>query len=65
VNADRSRLTLQADAADEEAIRQLLLRIGPDLGQLDPHAKVSALKCASNASEPLRRALTPFNAAFF
>lgn len=61
---DHRQLRLKAGAVEEEQIRQLLLRIGPDLEQLESHAKVSAVQCKGPFSAALRKALSPFNAGF-
>ena len=64
LSADGRQLSIRASAPAEEAIQQLLLRIGPDLTQLDAHARVTQLHCTGAASQALRKTLTRFNATF-
>lgn len=64
LSVDGSQFSIRASAAAESAIQQLLMRIGPDLTQLDPHVRMTRLLCTGAASPALRRALTRFNATF-
>ncbi len=64
LSPDGQQFSIRASAQAETAIQQLLLRIGPDLTQLDAHTRVTRLQCTGAASPVLRKALTRFNATF-
>ncbi len=64
LSADGRQLSIRTSAQAEADIQQLLLRIGPDLTQLDAHARVTRLQCTGAASPVLRKALTRYNATF-
>lgn len=55
---------LRVRAEDEEALRQLLLRIGPDLGVLSGQSQLMGVDCQGPMSDLLRRALVPFKPRF-
>ncbi|MGE0143688.1 MAG: hypothetical protein AB7I19_11205 [Planctomycetota bacterium] len=59
-----SRMSLTVHAQHEEAIRQMLLRIGPSLEHLAAHTSISRLACDGVISEALRKALAGFGAVF-
>ncbi len=64
LSADGQQLSIRASAQAEVDIQLLLLRIGPDLTQLDAHAHVTRLLCTGAASQALRSTLARFNATF-
>lgn len=64
LSADGSQFSIRTSASAEAAIQQLLLRIGPDLTQLDGCARVTRLACTGAVSQALRSTLTRFNASF-
>jgi hypothetical protein len=64
LSGDGRKFTIHSSAPDEGALQQLLLRIGPDLAQLDAHAHVTRLQCVGAASPLLRKTLSRFNATF-
>lgn len=61
---DSSKVALRVRAQNEEAIRQMLLRIGPSLELLASHTTISRLECRGTISDALRKTLSGFDAVF-
>lgn len=62
--ADNLTFSIRCAAPMEEPLRQMLLRIGPDLAQLEANADLTRLHCTGAASPELQKALTRFNSTF-
>ena len=64
ISSDHQTFSIRTGAQMEEPIRQMLLRIGPDLAQLETNARLTRLHCAGLVSPALQHALTGFNSTF-
>ena len=64
LSSDNQTFSVRCGAPLEEPIRQMLLRIGPDLAQLETSARLTRLHCTGAVSPALQHALTRFNSTF-
>ena len=63
-STDKKMLTLKATFNSEDALRQLLLRIGPFLTELHGPAQPAGVTYVGEAPQLLKDALKPFQSTF-